>query len=514
VTELTQYEPCDLGLAPATLKVSGNPFDVEFQMTFRGAGGRVITVPGFYDTDLGYVVRFAAPTPGVWRFASVSGEADLDGITGSLNATGCPNPRVHGRLCIDPEHPRHFLFEDGTRYYMMGYEADWLMLIDQDSARTERIEGFLDAIVASGFNLVTVNAYAYHCPGWLTPEQERDPRYITPRHAPWPGGNDRPDYGGFDAVFFRHHDRVMEMMRERGLLAHIMVHVYNKGVNWPDAGSPDDERFWRYFVARYQAFCNVVWDTAKESYNRPPEYIWGRIATLRRHDGYGHLVTVHDANRPPGSESRRPESAYHPRKDWSDALADFKADQIHKDHYRDALRNYLALPRPYVNIEYGYEQGVEDLPTYAVKQDWREVLRRTWLVTMGGAYANYYYSNTAWNLFVPEPEPPGYAVHRLYVDFWLETQWWLLVPDDRPLGSKVVSGIYCRANPGVEYVVMAETGDAFRLHVKGGSGALVSTWVNPFTGDRHQAGVVTNGEHTFRSPWPEAAFAVLHVRRL
>ncbi len=511
-TVLFQFEPCDLVLAHAALSVRGNPLDVRFRATFRGPRGALITVPGFYDSDLGYVVRFAAVLPGTWWYEATSDEPALSGIEGSLKVVESPNGRVHGRLRLEPDYPRHFRFEDGTRYYMMGYEANWLMFVDQETGETGRIERFLDGIAAAGFNMVTVNAYAHNCPGWLTPEQERDPKYITPRHAPWVGGNAAPDYGRFDPAFFRHYDRVMALFLERGIVAHVMLHVYNKGVNWPEPGSPDDERFWRYFVARYQAFCSVIWDTAKESCNRPAEYIWSRIAAIRRHDGYGHLVTVHDANRPHPSVSGRPQSAYDPRKEWSDALVDFKADQVHRDQYQDALRNYMALPRPYVNIEYGYEQGVDTYPTYRVKQNWREVLRRTWLVTMGGAYPNYYYSNTAWNLFVPEPEPPGYAAHGIYMDFWLGTRWWLLAPDARPLGADAGPGLYCRADPAVEYVVMVERDAPFALHVEGAARSLSGTWVDPFTGQRQDTGEASSGVHTYRTPWPDLEFAVLHVR--
>lgn len=509
--EVPCLQPVDLEVAPVGTPLPGNPFDARFGATFRGPGGRVVTVPGHYDELRGCAVRFAPTAEGVWHLATRSEVPALDGIAGTLYGLPRVHDRLHGLLRIDPEYPRHFRFEDGTRHYLMGYEANWLLLIDQDDERLDRVGHFLDGIAAAGFNMVTVNAYAHHCPGWLTPEQERDPRYVTPVHAPWVGGNERPDYGRFDPAFFQHVDRVMEATLERGLIVHLMVHVYNKGVRWPELGSADDERFWRYVVARYQAFCNVVWDPAKESYYRHPEYIWERIATLRHHDGYGHLVTVHDANRPPGSRSRTVEAAHDPRKDLSDDLADFASDQVHRDHYRDARTRHAARPRPYVNIEYGYEEGVEDLPTYGVKQGWREVLRRTWLVTMGGAYPNYYYSNTAWNLFVPEPEPPGYAAHRRYLDFWLGTAYWRLVPDDRPLGDDRPEGAHCRADPGHEYVVMAEGGAGFALSVEGAAGELRATWLNPYTGERFPAGSVGDGRHRFEPPWPEEAFCVLHL---
>ncbi len=50
----------------------------------------------------------------------------LNGKTEAITARANQNNRVHGILRVDPEHPYHFKYEDGARFYLMGYEADWL----------------------------------------------------------------------------------------------------------------------------------------------------------------------------------------------------------------------------------------------------------------------------------------------------------------------------------------------------------------------------------------------------
>lgn len=512
VPRIKRYHPVDLVVASGTAGVPGSPFDAEFAATFTGPAGQALTVPGFYDGDRGYIVRFCPTLKGPWHYETRSSVLALDGVAGSLQCIPNDNPDLHGQLLVDAAHPHHFIFEDGTRRFLMGYEVNWLMMIDQRPSDLTRIDAFLDSITRAGFNMLTVNVYAHSCLRWLTADQESDDRYIKAVLAPWVGGNDSPDYGRFDLGFFRHFDRVMLDLLRRGVLAHVMIHVYNKQVNWPELGSSDDDRYWRYVIARYQAFCNIIWDTSKESYYQPPEYIWYRLGTIRHLDGYRRLITVHDANtlHTPGNEWR--ERWHDPRKELSDDLADFKSDQVHQDWYADAARNYGARQRPYVNIEYGYEEGVEDLPTYSVKQDWREVLRRTWLVTMGGGYPNYYYSNTAWNLFVPTPEPPGYAAHRLFVSFWEGTRYWTLGPDNRPLGESPLEGIYYRAHPGREYVVFDETGKGFHLTIEGAAGELRADWFNPLTGQRIQARNCSDGTHQLTPPWGSGNWAVLHLR--
>lgn len=509
-----RYHLVDLALAPTTAAVPGNPFVVEFGATFYGPAGQALTVPGFYDGDNGYLVRFSPTVEGTWHYQSHSDIPALDGAKGVVHAVPNENPNIHGPLHVDPHHPHHFLYEDDTRCFLMGYEVNWLPLIDQVPSDLTRIDAFLDSIAGAGFNMVTINTYAHAFRSAVPEGLESDPRYATPRLAPWVGGNDSPDYDRFNVAFFRHYDRVTVDLLERGLLAHTMIQVYNKSVNWPEFGSDADDLYWRYFIARYQAFCNVIWDPAKESYRQPAAYVWDRLGLIRQLDGYRRLVTVHDANTPSRPKAGWIRRFHDPRKDLSDALADFKSDQVHQDWYADALRNYGASQRPYVNIEYGYERGVEALPSCNPDGwwDWREVLRRTWLVTMGGAYPNYYYCNTAWSLFLPFPEPPGYAAHRRHRDFWLGTHYWLLTPDNTPLGSSIREGVYCRANQGREYVVWDESGEGFELTVARTDVELNATWFDPITGERVDAGVVSNGTHHFVPPWGSGNWAVLHVR--
>ncbi len=177
------------------------------------------------------------------------------------------------------------------------------------------------------------------------------------------------------------------------------------------------------------------------------------------------------------------------------------------------MANYEAAQRPYLSDEYGYERGVEDLPSNRPSRqaDWRDIVRRTWLVTMGGGYINYYYCNTAWNLFLPFPVPPGYAAHRHYRDFWLGTQYWLLGPDNSPLGGVERPGLCCRCDPGREYVVMDDTGAGFSLDISDAPGALRATWFNPITGERVEAGSLAPGTHACVPPWGAGSWAVLHV---
>jgi hypothetical protein len=66
--------------------------------------------------------------------------------------------------------------------------------------------------------------------------------------------------------------------------------VYNKLVNWPEKRSLADDLFFRYVVARYQGYSNVVWDFSKESYNeRDKAYLENRVCLIKASDGYRRL---------------------------------------------------------------------------------------------------------------------------------------------------------------------------------------------------------------------------------
>jgi hypothetical protein len=219
-------------------------------------------------------------------------------------------------------------------------------------------------------------------------------------------------------------------------------------------------------------------------------------------------MTAHDPN-PPSPEQNR----YKPEKDLIDELCDFKCDQIHKNWYENACLNYSSKQRPYVNIEYGYENGVKGVSRGGDfnRGDWQEIARRSWLITMAGGYINYYYADTAWTVFVPRPIPPGYAAHAHYKKFWLTTRYWLLAPNNAPLGRDRGESVYCRCAPELEYVVMDEKGQGFELSIPGDCGTYHVVWLDPLTGEYAGRGLTSTGTRNYASPWGKRHWAVMHV---
>lgn len=481
-----------------------NPFMVELSATLEHESGICIEqVPGFYDGDGRWVVRFSPTMAGTWSGRTSSADAALDNVP--LDDIACvanDNPRVHGILGIDDTRARKLAWSDGTPCVALGFECDWLFAYHQrDAARCEQ---HIDLILERGFNYVVTNVYAHT--GFATPDpNSKDTRpvheeyvYVPPDHYVFGGDNDNPDHGMMNPAFFADFDAMMRLLHERGIVAHLMIQVQNKHVHWPKRRSAEDDLFWRYVVSRYQAFGNVVWDLSKESYNLVDEdggydYLLERIESVRRCDAYGHLVTAHDVVRGSNGFDSPVDDA-----------CDFSSDQIHLGdtgrYNREAAERLRKYPKPYMNIEYGYELGVEDLKTYTgwTTGEWDKILLWTWSIYAAGAYPCYYYNNTSWDLITFEPEPPGWKRYQYLREFLSDVPF-----NDMASHNDLVSTGMCLADPGRAYMVLLPDGGEFELDLPADieAGALTCTWMGLHDGVRGSSTAERKGFST-RLPNP------------
>ena len=286
-------------------------------------------------------------------------------------------------------------------------------------------------------------------------------------------------------AYWQHYDRVIDALYRHGMQAHILMKVYNKQVRWPGRGSPEEDLFFRWLIARYAAYPNIVWDFSKEAqYEKDLAYKQSRLKFMRENDPYHHLVTVHD------DDQANDAGAY-------DELTDFRADQQHSDWHATILRQRDRRNWPVVNVEFGYEQGPggRDDKTYNVAQAPEEVVRRAWEIAMAGGYTVYYYTYTAWDVIRPADIPPGYAYFAHFGNFFRGIPYWLLRPAD-----ELVSDGWCLANPGREYVVFLNQAKPFSLTVAGASSPLWAEWFNPYTGQHRSAHDIGNGTAQLAPP--------------
>jgi hypothetical protein len=463
-----------------------NPFRVSVSATFLHESGEALSnLPGFYDGDGTWRIRFSPTRPGVWTGITSSTHADLHAVRlGPVNAVANGNPRVHGRVRVDTASPRRFRFEDGAPFVYLAFECDWLFALHQ--TRPNACRRLVDTIVERGFNTVVTTMYSHS--GFSDPSSEWV--FDPPALYPFGGTNDSPDHSRLNIPFFRDFDAVVDYLHEKGVVLHLMLQVQNKKVRWPARRSAEDDMYWRYIVARYQAYPNVVWDVSKESFNLHREtgshdYTLDRMRIVRHADAYRHLVTVHD----PVGNSPAQTSAV-------DDACDFISDQIHLGdvglYNREAVRRFRTLPKPYVNVEYGYELGAEDIKTYRspTTRPWQDILLWTYAIYVGGGHACYYYNNTSWDLVKPEPEPPGWARYRYLVDLLAEMDIRRMEPD-----NDFVQGGYCLAERGRQYLVLLPHGGncAIDLTAVSPTCPLEARWMDIYTGARSATSLDARG---------------------
>ena len=109
------------------------PFAVEFGAVFRGPAGSTLHVPGFYNGGDQWLIRFCPPKVGRWTFSTVSSLPDLAGESGVITVTENTRDWQRGPIEISQKNPQRFIYADGTPYFLMAFELDWLFALDAEN---------------------------------------------------------------------------------------------------------------------------------------------------------------------------------------------------------------------------------------------------------------------------------------------------------------------------------------------------------------------------------------------
>jgi hypothetical protein len=151
-------------------------------------------------------------------------------------------------------------------------------------------EQTLVSLVVSPFNKIRMCIFPKHNPE-NTNELALYPFAGTPPKT-W-------DFSRFDPRFFRHLEKRVGDLRDRGIEAElILFDPYDKGRWGFDRMPPEvDDRYVRYLVSRLAAYRNVWWSLSNEyDFNKQKkESDWDRLFhVLQAADPYGHLRSIHN----------------------------------------------------------------------------------------------------------------------------------------------------------------------------------------------------------------------------
>ncbi|MGA8205739.1 MAG: DUF5060 domain-containing protein, partial [Woeseiaceae bacterium] len=262
----------------------GNPFlEVRVSAVFSRDDDSV-TVPGFYDGDGIYRVRFMPTAAGEWHYVTRSNRASLSGHEGSVLVVP-PGPDNHGPVRVHNTY--HFAYADGTPFRPLGTTAyTW-------THRTEELEEqTLRTLAHSPFNKIRMAVLP----------QDFGIEFTPPPRFPFEGTPPRDwDTTRFNPDFFRHLELRVRQLRDIGVEADlILFHPYGKTWNFHALDDETDDRYVRYVVARLAAYRNVWWSLANEFDYIPTkdEADWDRLFQVVQHaDPFEHLRSIHNGSR-------------------------------------------------------------------------------------------------------------------------------------------------------------------------------------------------------------------------
>lgn len=503
-----QWQVTDIAFTISLTKAE-NPFHVLFGAVFTGPRGVTKKIEGFYNGNDQWICRFSSSAIGEWTFKTYSSSRALSEQTGKITISKNTNRAIRGMVKTDPDNAQAFIHENGEPHFMLAFELDWLFALDyENTAGVPKSTQLVDTIRNNGFNHIVMNVYAYDV-GWKTdPAVPDEYFYGRPAWSAFEGTNEQPDFTRLNTNLFRHLDRVVELLQRKGMDAHLMIYVWNKKVNWPPMYSEGDNLYFDYVIRRYQAFSNVIWDVSKEAldYGRCDiPYINERISRIRNIDCYHHLITVHDYE----YNRREPE----------------KVDFIAVQSWRSELHSLMLQARslhpgkPVVNIEHGgYEKG----PYFSFNGDYTSpetVLERAYQCVFAGVYGSYYWQNAAWNIIIHNPFDKGQSFSPPRFDYYkhlstlfrrynynrLSPSYPKITTNSKPGEDNFSTNAFTLFD-GEGLFLMLVDGKAESIHVvvpKPGSGSIVSSWFNPFTGEfTNEAASPWSSWQGYKSPWP------------
>ncbi|MDX1699194.1 MAG: DUF5060 domain-containing protein, partial [Melioribacteraceae bacterium] len=474
-------------------------FEIDFYAEIRGPANIEYTLPGFFDGKNIWKIRFAPVLEGEWTITTRSDALELDNKQIKVECIPNRSEDAHGSLMVDPDNLGHFIYEDGTKFFPVGYEANWLFAMDMDTSQKDlpNLHKFSEKLIRSGFNFINMNAWAYDTEWRKGKTEETD--FGPPVMQPWQGTYENTDFTRFNLAYWHHFDKVIEVLNQKGIIVCLYFKVYNKLVKWPRNGSIEDNQYYRWIIARYAAYPNIIWNLAKEAqYEKSTSYKIDRLKFIKETDPYGRMITVHD-------DKLTYDLGYY------DNFVDFRSSQEHYDVY-NVIRNQIkANDWPIFMAESGYEHGPNGLNdrAFGKSNTPEEVINYIWSIQMTGVYNAYYYTFTAWDIIRAKDNPPGYGYVKNFADFFKETNYWLLNSNDA-----LVNRGRCLANPGVEYIVYQPQSIEFQFKIPQLPKSYSAVWYQPLSGEYIEAGKLKIGKNQLKPPenWVNVP-VVLYIRK-
>lgn len=276
-----------------------SPFaDVLVEADFTAPSGKVSTMPGFYDGDGIWRVRFNPGEVGAWSYR-IRSRPHNDELTASGSFEVTPRETT-GFLKATPGEAWGFHFENGEPVFLLGdtvYDIFGMAYCGGDT------KSFLERRRSQGFNLIRarVPMSQFHPP-------EGDFEWHNRNMWAWGGSRSAPRFDLFNLDWFRHVDEQIRMIGELGFGIELIMEGW--GFEFPFNHrtwfTTEWEELWmRYLIARFDAFPAVYFWTPLNEYEYYPNGDWHwkpasdrwalRVGRwIKATAPHGHILSMHN----------------------------------------------------------------------------------------------------------------------------------------------------------------------------------------------------------------------------
>ena len=486
---------------------------------------QIITVPGFWNGNRIWKIRFAPPRSGTWKYETFSADKGLSGKKGILKVSDWTdeekneNPLRRGvPVVIDSgvRPGRYFTYTDGTPcLWIADTWWDWT----NNRISFESFKKLADTRAEQGFN---IGQLFFAGNGWGRESSLLDPSFSNPK---------------LDQI-----GKVEEMIKYANSKSiTVWIHAWwcREGIN-KSIGEESIIRWWKYVIHRLQAY-NVIWVLAGEynmnNYGGFPVEFWNRLGKIiKEEDPYKRIVSAHPT--PPmwtgGAEAPQwsTDEAVH-TEEWVDY------NQCQTGHARwcnelipEIISSaYNRKPaKPIVVTEPWYE-FIEGNPSAM------DIRFGAWSAIMSGAAGHSYGGGHIWRAHLPE-RPTGVGSWPMDTSFLTNTmlypgavsvgfmgkylrklEWWKLEPHPELVYEN--PSHFCLAVPGKEYLFYLRYGGSVKLDLRLFNSLLEFTyeWTDLVNNKESETGRIKGGNVVeIKCPEDYPGFVnfkdwILHIKR-
>ena len=259
---------------------SGNPFkDVHLSGQFIQDNDTIL-VPGFYDGEGIFKIRFMAHKEGRWNYVTTSNYKNLDNKKGNFVCTPAHKDN-HGPVAVKDTF--YLAYADGNPYYPFGTICyGWVHQCDSLAMVT------LKTLSKGYFNKMRMCIFPKSY-DW----NNNEPLYYPFAGTPLKNWN----FSKLNPEFFRNIEKRIKQLDSLGIQADLIVfHPYDRwGFSTLDRSTEDF--YIKYIIARFAAFKNVWWSMANEYdfMNSKKLSDWDYyIEQFAKRDKFHHLIGIHN----------------------------------------------------------------------------------------------------------------------------------------------------------------------------------------------------------------------------